>query len=653
MSSKAEDRKTRTPSRGISNQVKKGKRHKEQKENQKDKKTRENELIKDYPFFRAMKPRQRYRFRSDYFMIDDKYATILTIMSHKGADDRLRYFWGIELIPRNLDPAVSVRRFEQAGRMSESWIDQHQGKAEGLMDNQMGETGKDGSFSSKHRLNKEQGQLVEIATDLMNGSSYLRFAIRLVVKAPSLEELDDAVNKISRQYKDRFDTVYATPYTGEQKQEMSHLFKPVDDKLGRNFMFSSAELAGNYSLVTRGIEDPTGEYIGQMEGDVNNSAVLMDLDNYNSHVVIAGRAVAQTLSGWEFNGARGVDLWGAKLGTAAMVRNQRAVHLVLNSAKVSEIGVNLDDVTAKVDMTQGDINPLELFGDPERESQIGIFAAHTEKIKLMIEQLEPMRQDSNASTIRNEIDQILNDFYVDARMWMKNAPENLESLRILGIPHDEVPRLPVLKSYVDMEYKKQLGTKNRDSAVVKAYNYLRGVVNTMLSTNGDLFNTTTSSIIDEASHSNRVIYNFSELLSRGRGVMMSQFVNALGFSVGNLTEGDTVILHGAEQLDPDIKDYVRQKFNELYEKGVRVVYIYNDVEEMLNDRNFSRFDDADYTLLGGMAPSVIDRYESTLKQEVPVVLKGLLDHRENYRYYLRRDFDNIVFANDLQMGFDR
>ena len=600
--------------------------------------------------FRAIKPKSKFLFFSDYFQVDGSYATILTVLHRSGADDNLGYFWGIHLIPRHIGNDVSVRRIEHVGRMSESWIDQHQGRAEGLLNNQASETERDGSLTARQRLSKKQHQLVDVANDLMNGASYLRVAIRLVVKAPSLERLDDAVNKINRQYKDRFDTVFAAPYVGEQKRELSNLLNKVENKMGRNFMFTSAEFAGNYSLVTRGIEDPKGEYIGQMEGDVNNSAVLMDIDNYDSHVVIAGKAEAKTLSDWDFKGQRGVDVWGAKLGMNALLRNKRVVHLVLNRASVAGIGIDLSDVTSNVDMTRGDINPFELFGDKEQE--LSVFPAHLDKMGLMVEQLQPMT-DEKRPRIKGALQEVLNDFYVDKRMWSRNAQENRHALRLVGIPHKQVPKLPEFQAYLDMEYNAQVQARNKDPEVMNAYGFLRTAFRDMMDSNGDLFNTTTSTMIDQAAVSSRVIYNFSSLIKRSRGVMMAQFVNALGFAVGNLTEGDVVILHGAEQLASGIKQYVRDQFDQLHDNGVRVVFIYNSIDKMLADRAFNQFESADYTILGGMTKSTIVEYEGALKQEVPIVLKTLLEHKEQHRYYLRRGFDNVVFANDLQMGFNR
>lgn len=639
---------TNVPSRGLGSLLRKKKRQ----ENELQEKSK-RKLIRDFPFFKEIKPRKHFLFFSDYFKIDDSYATILTVFHHQGADDNLPAFWGIDLIPRNLGHGVSVRKLEHVGRVSESWINDHQGRAEGLLNNQMNELSQSGgSLSQRHRLSKQQEQLLEIASDLMNGSSYLRVAIRLLVKAKTLKDLDETVNKINRQYKDRFDTVYATAYVGEQRNELSNLYGKIDDKLGRNFMFTSAEFAGNYSLVTRGIEDKRGEYIGQMQGDVNNSAILMDVDQYDSHVVIAGHQEARTLSymdGSVFHGLRGSDVWGIKLGQCALLRNRRVVHLILNRAKIDNVGVDLSDITSLVDMTRGDINPFEMFG--EKKDSLSIFPAHLEKLELMVDQLKPFPKEIS-SHVSNALHEALNDFYVDKKMWHRNAQERRHLLRLVGIPHKEVPRLPEFLSYLNMRYEEQVQADAKDPDVLRAYGFLRGVFRDMLDSNGDLFNTTTSDVIDLASVSSRVIYDFSSLLKRSRGVMMAQFVNALGFSVGNLAKGDVLILHGVEWLDDRIKQYVRDKLDQLNDIGVRVVFVYGSVEKMIQDHTFNRFESADYTLLGGMTKPVIEAYQETLKQEVPIALRQLLEHKEPYRWYLRRGFDNIIFANDIQMGFE-
>lgn len=610
---------------------------------------RKGTKIKDYPFFKRIKPREKLVFYSDYFTIDKQYATILTVLHDQGADDHLSYFWGINLIPRNLDKNVSVRKLEHVARMSDGWVAQHQTKAEGLVQTNQNDVDRDGSLKARAKLSKNKQDLADIAADLLGGSSYLRVAIRLLVKAPSLNELDDAVEKINRQYKDSFDTVFAAPYMGEQRSELSNLFAKVDLKSGRNFMFTSKQYSGNYNLVTHGVEDAGGEYVGLMSGDVNNSAVLFDIDNYQNHVVLAGDNKGATLSRLDVKGQRGVDVWGAKLGMSALMNNRRVVHLVLNNAHIDEIGVDLSDITSNINMNSGDINFLEMFGD--KDDELSIYPAHMDKLVLMAQQAYP-GTDSDKAIIDGSLRDIATKFYQDKNMWVRNAQYNRDRIRIVGIPHNEVPKLPEFTAYLDMGYEKLVKASSRDDEVLHAYSVLRLVFKNMLESNGDLFNTTTSDIIDKAKTGQRVIYDFSKLIQRGRGVAMAQFVNALGFAVGNLNKGDVVMLHGVDQLVGDVKKYVKDQFDLLNDAGVRTVYIYGSVDKMIEDKEFNEFEKADYTILGGMSGPTVSKYEESLNQAVSSELRRLLVHREAVRYYLRRNFDNIIFSMDLQIGID-
>lgn len=605
--------------------------------------------IKDYPFFRAIKPKEKYAFFSDYFMIDKEYATILTVLHDQGADDRLSYFWGINLIPRNLPQNVSVRKMEHVARMTENWVAQHQTKAEGLAQTSENDVARDGTLQAKAKLSRKKQDLAVIANELMAGSSYLRVAMRLLVKAPSLNELDDAVAKINRQYKDGFDTVFAAAYMGEQRSELSNLFTKVEHKLGRNFMFTSREYSGNYNLVTHGIEDAGGEYVGLMWGDVNNSAVLFDIDNYDHHVVLAGDNKGRTYSGLNLKGQRGIDVWAAKLGMTALMNNRRVVHLVLNGAKIPDIGVDLTDITSVINMDRGDINMFEMFGD--KEDELAVFPAQLNKLVLMAQQ-SYNSTETDKSIIDNSLRDILTTYYIDSGMWVRNAQENRDLIRAVGIPHNQVPRLPQFISYLDMGYERLVKMKTRDENVLKAYSTLRLVFKNMLETNGDLFNTTTSNVIDRAKTGQRVVYDFSRLIRRGKGVAMAQFVNALGFAVGSLQSGDLVVLHGVDQLVGSVKDYVKDQFDILNDNGVRTAYVYGTVERMVKDKAFNEFEKADYTILGGMSESMVAQYEASLNQEVSVELRKLMVHREPTRYYLRRGFDNIIFTMDLQLGID-
>ena len=615
-------------------------RKKEQKDKVKPEKI--EGILANFPDHLAIKPNEKYVFHSDYFEIDDGVATILAFFHRDGSIDGFGPFWGVNKIPSGLSDNVSVFLFEQTRRMTENWLLEHQSKAEGVAQMNANEQERAGSNTTKGKASRRSEDLYEVAQEIQNGAAYLSAQWRLMVKAPTLEELDDAVQKIERLYIDRFATLSAAAYAGEQRHELSHLFSKNDKKLGKGFYFTSTEYAGAYNLVTHGLEDPEGEYVGYMVGDVNNSAVLFDVNSYKHHIIVANENFERKLGRVYV-----ADMWGSKVSQSTMLHNHRVVHMILNGADLNKLGPRLDSLTYRIDMGQGDVNMFEMFGDVDDE--LSIFPSQMQKLILMAEQAYETT-DADRSIIRGELEQVATKFYTDQRMWYENAVANRKRLRIIGIPHEQVPKLEMFVSYLDTEYKSLLNAAAKDSEAVHALKVLSVTFRNLLSNNGDLFNTITTDVIDGAKDGRRVIYDFSDLMLRGKGVAMAQFVNIVGFAVGNLNEGDTVIIHGAELIDDGIKDYINLQFERLYHKGGRVCFLYDSVDKMLDDDKFCMLDKADYTILGNMSDNTVVRYQELLGQSIPPDLAGLVTNKSSSVCYIRRDFDNVVFHQDLALG---
>lgn len=593
-----------------------------------------------YPHLMKLKPKERYRFRSDYFEVDNAVACILGFFHDEGAHDDFAAFWGINRIPSGLPDGVTVVVLEQVERMGESWVDSRQKTSDRL--DKMAENETETNASTRRKQAKVIGDMDIIAGEIQDGASYLSVHNRLFVKAPDLETLENALTKIEQLYIDRFGTLKAAAYHGEQRQELSNIFRPNDKKRGKGFHFTSTEFAGSYSLVTNGLNDPTGEYVGYMVGDVNNSAVVMDVDKYDKHIVVANGATNSYL-----NRSYVSDMWGSKISQAALLRNRRVIHLNLSGADLDILGPTFDNLTFRVDMNSGDVNMFEMFG--EQDNELSIFPAHLQKIVLMAEQAYETT-DSDRSVIRGSLEEILTDFYVDQGMWYRNAKENRERLRVVGIPHDQVPKLQVFITYLDTRYKALANSTARDDEVLHAISVLRLVFRNLLNNNGDLFNTSTNPAIDGAKDGKRVIYDFSRLMRRGEGVAMAQLVNIIGFAVDYLGLGDTVIIHGAEHIDAGVRKYMTNQFTHLHARGGRVAYLYNSVEAMLRDASFNNFDAADYTILGSMRESIVGEYQKLLAQNVPADLERLITQRSESYNYMRRGVTNVVFALDLSLG---
>lgn len=598
-----------------------------------------------YPHLLALKPKERYVFRSDYFEVDSSVACVLAFFHDEAANDGFSAFWGINRIPDGLADGVTAVVLEQIVRMSDKWIDQNTKQSERLDKLDADEQAEAGTTSSRRKAAKVSTDLASSIAEIQDGASYLSVHNRLLLKASDLATLEDSIERITRLYIDRFGTLKVAPYAGEQRQELSGLLRPNEKKRGKGFHFTSTELAGSYSLVTNGLNDRTGEYVGYMVGDVNNSAVIVDANRYDHHVVVADGTLSSYLSEAQIS-----DMWCSKISQSALLSNHSVVHLVLDGADLDKLGPKFEGLTSRVDLNSGDVNMFEMFGD--QDDELVIFPAQMQKLVLMFEQLYETADGGVGSIIRNELEKTATQFYVDQRMWSRNAKENRSRLRVVGIPHDQVPRLQMFASYLDTAHKALLNSAKNDPDQLRAYNVLSGVAKNLLDNNGDLFNNATADAVDGIREARRVVYDFSKLMRRGRGVAMAQLVNIVGFAIGKLKKGDTVIIHGTENIDSRVKAYIEGQFTQLHQRGGRVVYSYNDIDKMLADSDFNKFDAADYTILGTMRDKTVIEYQRQMAQQIPRDLAQLITRRGENLSYLRRGVSNVVFELDLPLGIN-
>lgn len=599
----------------------------------------------DKPFLKEIKPKRRYEFFSDYFKIDNKFCTIMTYIHPEGKNDRFGAFWGVSRIILPLPDGVTAISFENIMRYTEGWISQHQSKTEGIVQMNTNEANANGGTSSTKLRNKAQAEELQvIATELQQGAAYLGATYRILIKADSLELLDKTVDNIKQAYIERFGTIDAGSYEACQREELGNLFKHPSKQRGKCFNFTSTEFAGSYSLVTKGLDDKHGEYVGKMTDDVNNAAILFDVNEYNHHVVISNNQFDNTKVRSPISA-----YWCSKLAQSTLMHNGRVVHLIFDSTQLDELGPKFSGITRKLNLSKGDINMFEMFGDPDVDDEMSIFSEQLQKVSLMLEQLHPLTSEQRGLTL-GVLKEILEKYYVDQKMWFKDAVNNKKQVRIIGLPHKSYPRLSMFVSYIAMEHAKANAADVVDHQRVEALGILKVAFNEMLNTDGDLFNVITNSEIDDVDKSARVIYDFSDLMLRGNGLAMAQFVNIVSYAVRSLHKGDLVIIHGTENIVNEVKDYVERQFEALYRRGGRVCFAYDDIDKCFNDQAFNRFDQADYTIFGPFTPNQVDAYQKLINQRIPANLVRNLTKKGMTRTFIRRSGANVLFNFDLTLG---
>lgn len=605
--------------------------------------------LSEYPFLLEIKPKTGYLFRSNDYESDGYFYTILSYFHKEGAYDKFPPFWGIYRIPFGIDGDVSITCIESVERLSEGWVKEHQNQAENIAEMNSAEQDNSTSKSNKLKASKRESDLQQIAIEIQEGASYLQCQYRLQIKAATKDLLDSTLTAIDRLYIDRFSTLYAASYDGEERNELMYLMRPIKYKKGKPFYYTSTEYAGSYSLVTRGIEDRNGIYVGCMQGDVNTAGILFDIDNYRHHIMVCSEQTDKTYK--DKNGdpyrANVTDLWGSIISQAALMNNHKVAHIILDAANMEYLGPKFASITQKLNMNRGDLNMFEMFGEPKDE--LSLFYMQVRKLVLMTEQAHKCNP-AEKSIIEGSLEEVITKFYEDSRMWHADAEHNRDKLRIVGIPHNEVPKLVKFSTYLETEYRIILNQPAYDPKKLEAMNILNLTFRNLLQNNGDLFNTTTSSVMDGVANARRIICDFSELRARGSGIMMAQLLNIIAYIVGILDEGDVLMIHGADLIDDTIKDYLKDLFSQLYSKGGRICFLYNDNENMLDNNGFSGMDKADYTITGTMTDNTAARYQDVLGQTIPANLASLLTSRgDDYLTYLHRDYNNVIFRRDLRL----
>jgi len=578
-------------------------------------------------------------FHSDYYEDSRGYVcSILAYFHQDGANDNFGAFWGVNRIPAGLPKHVSITCIEQVTRLSEGWLSSHQTRAENIANMNIREHANSGETSGTMKAISASGDLIQVGRELQDGAAYLECDYRLIVKAPTLEELDNALSAIDRLYMDRFSTLSVSAYHGLQYEEMRTLLRPLKDKHGSHYFLTSTEYAGSYSLVTHGMEDKHGQYVGYMVGDVNNSAVLFDIDNYSHHVVVADKY--QDTDSRVYHS----DKWASKISQAALLSGHKVVHIILNDCNLDKTNPPLKNLTFKLDMNHGDINMFEVFSADNDE--LSAFPAQLQKLVLMAEQAYETN-DNDRSIIRGSLEDIATKYYVEQGMWRYNAALNKDALRILNIPHNQIPKLEMFVSYLDTEYKAMVNAPQRDDEKLHALSVLSITFHNLLSNNGDLFNTITKPIMDNVGDGRRIIYDFSSLMRRGEGVAMAQLVNAIAYACAVVGNKDTIIFHGAENINTNVIPYVESQLKQLHHRGGRVAFIYNDIDAMMKYQDFNHFETSDYCIFSTMSPNEVKKYNEKLGEDIPADLLKLIETKSPDRSYVRRGFDNIVFHADI------
>lgn len=643
----------------------KGKLSKKEYKKRKKKEVKEHLLMHNLTLDRIA-PRGNIKFGSVDSLIDGRYATILTFVVRPGSFNRLRPLWGIDTIPKLVsnnklrEKDIEAKAMHTISRRPDKWAENKVTEAVDVAKTGYRETTDSSQSMEAMGYQDYYTDTQIIAKELKDGASYLDLSIRIILKAHTREDLAFATQILEREYASLFNaTVKLVPFVGEQDMEYANMLDSARHQLGENYQLTSRELAGSYPFVTRGMNDPCGSYIGQLAQEVNNDPVLFDSSDFKNLAIVHARGRAEDLSS-KFRPEvkhtfKATTAWGNKFTQDAMMKGNKVVEFVLNQEDPRKVGKNLSDETAYVNLTsqKSGINFLE--ANSTGVDEISAYNILVSKIKAIVSQFSEQQIEGDQTVMNFEdiqnLDDILKNFYIDEGMWPTDAKDNREMIRLLNIPHQQVPKLS--RFMVHLREKVEAAEKHGEtvanlSSIKKVYNICKQID----SNYSDLFDRKTTIRRDFVRKANRVIFDFKSLKIRSHTALMGHFINAFTYGEQDLSEDDVIIIHGMDEMTESVNKFLRQRFGELMDRGVKVVLLYSQGDIMLGkEKEYQQhntwFQNADLRITNSMVAKNIKRYEELLHVELPESVKQGLEGSDTYTYFINRDRESILFNLDL------
>lgn len=642
------------------------------KKNKKDEKNVKMPDTLEDTYLKTLVPLKGVSTKEDYITIEDdgSVSTILYIYDKFGKTRELPPQWGLMFISDLVRDSQGNDESEYAAgsirisfltsisRMPTSWTNRAQKDADAYIGNSAVGESRKAQAEAQPRFE----DLNEIAEELASDSSYLAVSLKYLITAKTLKDLNLFLVDLKRRLDIRIPGLILTLSNNAILSQYNRLFaNPVEDDSPKRLMFTSDEFAGFYNLVTTGIEDPKGSLVGEQIADINNSAVIWDACQFfDHHAVIASgnrfkrmRDFHRGIVPKPYRSWNGADMWFNTVLIQLMRDSSdpegQTNHIFTLALDPIAMTKTVSRITTTVDLSKGLINPFEMFGSVEDELEI--YAANIEKWKIMARQMAQKAyklantEDELSNTVLSALSDVLKNFYINQGLWVKNAKDNREDIRIVGVPHKEYPTLNLFNSYLESAYQHY---QRVDKVKAQDINTLKALFNQLEVTNGDLFNVKTDNVFDQIGINRHTLFDYSKLSERQGNVLLIQLLNSISAIASKMEEGDVLIIHGAERITDITQRYVTSVLNQLYKKQVRVIFTYNSIGDMLENADFSHLSESDWSLFGFMTRDQIKEYSDLLgnNYKIPGTIADTITVKSDTRYYLHRGIDNVIFDAD-------
>lgn len=493
-----------------------------------------------------------------------------------------------------------------------------------------------------------------------NASPIVVYRWRLVIVADTEEMVEQQLEALNSYLNKRHDGLQWDAVAGEQGEYFSGLYKnlPMDSE---NFTSTGDNYTGFHLGLSSGLMDEDGILIGRDALSLTGSSSYFDFNTYTNGIAFISSPSSSRIPFYvkedEKKPVPASSIWGQAVANHITINGHRAFHIVLNDYDYFEKNrfyrpEETEKIFKRYPMERFTINAMQGFG--EKSESGAIYSRLKQKIVDLFDIMSDLTQTpAERAVILKAVDK----FYLTHKLWRPDGDVNWNLTRITDIGDPE--NYPTMTGLVS-EFVTMMQGVLADGREIQADRI------ETISTNLEDSLTTYRSILGKPTSVKSVPKTVPQIFYEFKGidsdtVKAIQFINSLEYIYNEAEEGDVVVIHGVNKLDPRVVNMAYSTINNGVTHGIRTVMTFDTItgRKLRNGKSADFFDlkgsyyddldaDIDWIITGSMLPKEVEGFKDALNQELGQGVEENLQSKIMNKYLIHRRrgaINNFIYGS--------
>lgn len=479
------------------------------------------------------------------------------------------------------------------------------------------------------------------------------YDIFLIAESTSQEKIKTQIKSINTLLDKTYQGLSFYVQAGKQLDLLQDLYRDL-----AKTKIQKSSTGNNYALlnfaISEGLKDKTGVPIGLDTKAIVTSSTLFDFDKYTksqAFIAISKSSILRRYLVEDHHYTTSSYLAQAVANNISANRpNNKIFHIVLNDFKyLNDERYYMNDfnkgLLKEYDMTKLTINPLQGFGEYNEIQQV------YERLIQKIADIFDILLDFNLETADKAIIlDAIERFYFEQSLWSPEVLDYPKRARIIKVKRPDL--YPTLNLFINT-FTNLVTVALKDKRELKAdrIDTLQSILRQALTTYQNILGKTTSIDFDLAAYK-QIYYTFNNVDSLA--IKQVQFLNIFDFVRYISKPGDTIIIHGMDQLYQKTTDMAYNAIENAKKKGLSLLYSFDTVTapsqklgkmtDMFSMKELYYHDlntDVDWSVVGNCSVDDVDKFEKVLRMSVGAQIRNQMMERSYSQVLIHRDKGHI------------